>query len=98
MRALHERMCAQIDKLGTYEKAPKKTYISLRRKKQFAMLGPATKDQIELGLNAKGLTAAPRLKALPADGMCQYTVRLSSASEIDAELMAWIRTAFDAAG
>ncbi|MEO8123912.1 MAG: DUF5655 domain-containing protein [Burkholderiales bacterium] len=98
LRALHEQLSAQIDKLGDHEKAPKKTYISLRRKKQFAMLGPATKDQIELGLNAKGLRASARLKTLPTGGMCQYTVRLSDAGEIDAELMAWVRAAFDAAG
>jgi hypothetical protein len=30
--------------------------------------------------------------------MCQYTVRLSKPSEIDAELMAWVRSAYDAAG
>jgi hypothetical protein len=98
LRALHERLSAAIDKLGAHEKAPKKSYVSLRRKKQFATLGPATKDQIELGLNAKDLPAAARLKALPPGGMCQYSVRLSNAGEIDAELMGWLRAAFDAAG
>ncbi len=98
LRPLHEQLVAQIDRFGAYEKAPKKAYVSLRRKKQFAMLGPATKDQLELGLNAKALPANPRLKAMPAGGMCQYTVRLSSAAEIDSLLLGWIRTAFDAAG
>ena len=98
LRALHERLIAAIDQLGAYDKAPKKSTVSLRRKKQFALLGPATKDQIELGLNAKSLPVAARLKALPPGGMCQYSVRLSSASEIDAELMGWVRSAFDAAG
>jgi hypothetical protein len=98
LRPLHERLAAAIDKLGACETAPKKSYVSLRRKKQFAMLGPATKDQIELGLNVKSLPASPRLKAMPPGGMCQYAVRLSKASEIDAELMAWVRAAYDAAG
>jgi hypothetical protein len=98
LRTLHDRLQAEIRKLGEFETAPKKAYVSLRRKKQFAMLGPATKDQIELGLNAKGLPASARLKALPPGGMCQYAVRLSKASEIDAELLAWVRTAYDAAG
>ena len=98
LRALHERLVAEIDTLGAYEKAPKKTYISLRRKKQFAMLGPATREQLELGLNAKSLPATARLKALQPGGMCQYAVRLSGVNEIDAELMAWVRAAFDAAG
>ena len=98
LRGLHERLSAEIDKMGAHERAPKKSYVSLRRKKQFAMLGPATKDQIELGLNAKGLSAQGRLKSVPPGGMCQYTVRLSNASEIDAELRGWLRAAYDAAG
>ncbi len=78
MRALHERMCDEIDKLGEFEKAPKKTYVSLRRKKQFAMLGPATKDQVELGLNAKAPAGVGAAEDLPPGGMCQYSVRLST--------------------
>ena len=97
LRKLHERLVAEIGKLGTFETAPKKAYVSLRRKKQFAMLGPATKDQVELGLNVKELPASPRLKALPPGGMCQYTVRLSTPGEIDAELMGWVRAAYEAA-
>jgi Domain of unknown function (DUF5655)/Domain of unknown function (DUF4287) len=98
LRPLHDAVIAQIEKLGAFDVAPKKTYLSLRRKKQFAMVGPATKDQIEIGLNAKSLPAHARLKAMPPGGMCQYTVRLSSAAEVDAALMAWVRAAYDAAG
>ena len=98
LRPLHDAVMAQIDKLGAFDVAPKKAYVSLRRKKQFAMVGPATKEQIEIGLNAKSLPADARLKALAPGGMCQYAVRLSSAVEIDAALMAWVRAAYDAAG
>jgi hypothetical protein len=98
LRKIHERLHAEISKFGPFEAAPKKSYVSLRRKKQFATLGPATKDQFELGLNAKSLPASPRLKALPPGGMCQYSVRLSAPGEIDAELVSWVRAAYDAAG
>ena len=98
LRTIHERLHTAISKLGPYEVAPKKGYVSLRRKKQFATLGPATKDQIELGLNAKSVPASARLKALPPGGMCQYSVRLSSLVEVDAELLGWVRVAYDAAG
>lgn len=98
LRPLHEQLVARISGFGAYETAPKKTYVSLRRKKQFAMLGPATKDQIELGINAKGLPTSPRLKVLPPGGMCGYSVRLSRGDEIDAELLGWVRAAFEAAG
>jgi hypothetical protein len=98
LRTIHERLHTAISKLGPFEVAPKKGYVSLRRKKQFATLGPATKDQIELGINAKSLAASPRLRALPPGGMCQYSVRLSEVSEVNAELLGWVRAAYDAAG
>jgi Domain of unknown function (DUF5655)/Domain of unknown function (DUF4287) len=97
LRAIHERLQATIGRFGPFEAAPKKNYVSLRRKKQFATLGPATKDQFELGLNAKSLPASPRLKALPPGGMCQYSVRLSKPREVDAELLGWVRAAYDSA-
>jgi len=31
-------------------------------------------------------------------GMCQFKVRVAAPSEVDAELVAWIRAAYDAAG
>lgn len=98
LRPLHEAVMQQVRTFGPFEEAPKKTYISLRRKKQFAMLGPATKDAIEIGLNAKNLPDDARLKMLPPGGMCQATTRVSKLDEIDANLMGWLRQAFDAAG
>lgn len=98
LRSLHEAVMAQIHTLGAFEIAPKKTYLSLRRKKQFAMVGPATKDLLEVGLNAKGLPDHPRLKALPPGGMCPYAVRLGHPAEVDATLIGWLRAAYDAAG
>jgi hypothetical protein len=98
LRPLHEQLVARIDAFGDYETAPKKAYVSLRRKKQFATVGPATKDQIEVGLNAKGLAGGARLKVLAPGGMCAYAVRLAGAQEIDAELLGWLKAAFDAAG
>ena len=98
LRPLHEAVMSQIRAFGDFEEAPKKSYVSLRRKKQFAMLGPATQTQVEVGLNANGLPTDARLKAMPAGGMCQYTVRLSKPAEVDAGLVAWLRAAYDAAG
>lgn len=97
LRPLHDAVMTQIAALGEFEIAPKKTYLSLRRTKQFAMVGPATKDQIEVGLNAKALPPNPRLKPLAAGSMCQYTVRIASAAEVDQALLGWIRAAYDAA-
>src|SRR3954454_7057316 len=41
LRPLHDAIVAEIGKLGTFDVAPKKGYLSLRRRKQFAMLQPS---------------------------------------------------------
>jgi hypothetical protein len=97
LRPLHEAVIAAVRSFGAFEEAPKKTYISLRRKKQFAMVGPATKDSIEIGLNAKDLAPNARLKVVPPGGMCNATTRITDSSELDATLVGWLRQSYDAA-
>lgn len=98
LRPIHDKLLAAIRKFGEFEEAPKKTYVSYRRKKQFAMIGPATNTRVEAGLNMKGLKPSGRLAELPAGQMCNYKIKLTDISEVDAELIAWIRSAYDAAG
>lgn len=98
LRPIHEQLMTEINGFGDFEIVPKKGYVSLRRKKQFAMIGPTTKSRVEVGLNMKGLEGTERLTAMPAGGMCNYTVKLSDAAEVDDELISWIRTAYESAG
>jgi len=98
LRPIHDKLIKAINKFGEYETVPKKGYVSLRRKKQFAMIGPGTKNRLEVGLNMKGLAGTERLLAQPAGGMCQYKVFLSSAGDADAELIAWLKQAYEGAG
>ena len=95
LRPIHDKLMAAIAAFGAFEIAPKKGYVSLRRKKQFAMVGPATNTRVEVGLNMKGVPGTDRLLAQPPGGMCQYKVRLAAASDVDPQLIAWIRRAFD---
>jgi predicted transport protein len=98
LRPIHDKLMIALRQLGDFEEAPKKTYVSYRRKKQFAMIGPATNTKVEVGLNMKGINPTERLQELPAGQMCNYKVRLGDAAEVDAELIGWIRTAYAAAG
>src|SRR5215204_2550667 len=94
LRSIHDKLMESINKFGEFEIAPKKAYVSLRRKKQFAMIGPATNTRVEVGLNMKGVAATERLTELPAGQMCQYKVKLSDPKDVDKELIAWIRQAY----
>lgn len=98
LRPVHEKLLEKMRQLGAFEEAPKKSYVSYRRKKQFATIGPATNTRVEVGLNMKGVASTPRLQALPAGQMCNYKVRLTDPSEVDAELLGWVGAAYDGAG
>lgn len=98
LRPIHDRLMAEITAFGPFEIVPKKGYVSLRRKKQFAMIGPGTKTRVDVGINVKGLAPADRLLVQPAGSMCNYTVRVTDAQEVDAELVGWLKQAYDSAG
>jgi hypothetical protein len=98
LRSIHDAVMAAVQPWGDFEVAPKKGYVALRRKKQFAMLGPRTVERAELGINLKDDVASDRVVAQKPGGMCQYAVALSSPDDVDAEVLAVLRRADDAAG
>ena len=97
-RPIHEKLMKEIAKFGAVEVAPKKGYVSLRRKKQFAMIGPKTNTRFEVGINARDFKKHKRLLEQPKGSMCNYIVQITDAKEVDAELIAWLKSAFEQAG
>jgi len=98
MRPIHEKLMKEIHKFGEFEIAPKKGYVSLRRKKQFAMIGPKTNTRFEVGINAKELKKNARLLEQPKGSMCNYIVDVTEVKEVDRELVEWIKFAYEGAG
>lgn len=97
LKPLYDTILAYAQGLGgDVEVAPKKASVSLRRKKQFALVTPATKTRIDLGLALKGDPAAGRLEA--GDAMCSHRVRLESADDFDDEVRGWMAEAYSRAG
>ena len=97
LKPIHDDIIAFAKSLGAdVEIAPKKASVSLRRKKQFALITPATKTRIDLGLALKGEDAAGRLETYNA--MCSHRVRLEGTDDFDDEVKAWVRTAYDRSG
>lgn len=99
-KPLYDQLIKQISKFGDdIEIAPKKAYVSLRRKKQFAMLIPATKKRYEIGLNAKGHAGDVIAEEVTkANSMCSHKINLGSAAEANKKVLAWVKKAYERAG
>jgi predicted transport protein len=99
LKAYYDKLIAEIQQFeGEFEIAPKKTYVSLKRKKQFIVLNPASKTRFEIGFNLKGVEPKGKLEAEKPNGICSHKINLADINEIDQEVIDWIRMAFNNAG
>ncbi|MDO6391371.1 DUF4287 domain-containing protein [Pontibacter sp. BT731] len=96
---VYETLVAQLKQFGAdVELAPKNAYVSARSKKQFALLQPSTKTRLDVGINLKGREPEGRLeKSGSFNAMCSHRVRLQNAEEVDAELIGWLKAAYEEA-
>jgi predicted transport protein len=100
LKPWYDKIMAEINKFGKdVEVAPKKAYVSLRRKKQFAIIQPSTKERLDVGLNIKGVDPS----GIVEDGkkwnaMCTHRIRVEDAKAVNKELINWIKQAYEQAG
>ena len=99
LRPLYDRIMKEVAGFGSdIEVAPKKAYVSLRRKKQFALLQPSTKTRLDVGIKLKGVDPEGRLEASGSfNAMVTHRVRVADPAEVDADLIGWLRKAYEAA-
>jgi hypothetical protein len=99
VRAIHDRVWSIVTGLGEdIEVAPKKGYLSLRRRTQFGMLKPAA-THLDVALVLPDAAATPRFEsAVTFNALFTHRVRVRSVVDVDEELVAWIRRAYDRAG
>lgn len=99
LRPVYDALVAAVRKFGPdVELSPKKAYVSLRRTKQFGLIQPSTAARVDVGLVLKGVPAKGRLEASGSfNAMVTHRVRIENAREIDADLIAWLRQAYDKA-
>ncbi len=93
---IYRALVAHAQSLGAdVELAPKKSYVSLRRGRQFALVQPSTKSRVDLGLRLDGAEPAGRLEASGSfNSMVSHRVRLSSVDDVDAEVKGWMEAAY----
>lgn len=99
LKPIYEKLVAIIEGFGKdITRTPKKAAVSMIRKKQFALIKPATKTRIDLGLKIKGKPTTERLEnSGPFGTMCTHRVRLTNEAEIDSELISWLLEAYEGA-
>jgi len=97
LKLIYDKIITEISKFGNdITNTPKKGSVSLIRKRQFALIKPATKTRIDLGLKIKDKPTSGRLEnSGPFGTMCTHRVQLTSVDEVDSELIDWIKEAYD---
>jgi predicted transport protein len=98
LRPIYEALVKRIQAFGEdVEIAPKKTYVSLRRSKQFGLIQPSTKTRLDVGINSKDSLPTARLEASGSfNAMVSHRVRVTAVDEVDDELVGWLRQAYEA--
>jgi len=100
LKPWYDKIMNEINKFGKdIEVSPKKAYVSLRRKKQFAILQPSTKDRFDIGLNIKGVPPSGNVIAAGSwNAMCTHRIKVEDEMMINKELIGWIKKSYDQAG
>ena len=96
---LYDKLMKEIRSFGNdVEVAPKNAYVSLRRKKQFALLQPATKTRFEVGIILKGQQSSGILEEIKtANAMCSHKINLAGENDVTPEVIQWLKAAYDKA-
>ena len=99
VRAIHDAVWAVIAGFGDdIVVAPKKGYLSIRRRTQFAMLRPAAKH-LDVAVVRPDTQPTVRFgSAATFNALFTHRVRVRSIEEVDDELAVWLRKAYELAG
>ncbi|NER18641.1 DUF4287 domain-containing protein [Spongiivirga citrea] len=97
LKSIYDQLLSVVRSFGNdVTITPKKTSVSIIRKRQFALIKPATKTRIDLGLKLKDKPITDRLgNSGPFGTMCTHRVQLTSKNEIDQELTSWLKEAYE---
>lgn len=96
---VYEKLLTLSKNLGNdVSVVPKKSSVSLVRKKQFALIKPATKTRIDLGIKLKGVEPSGRLEGSgPFGTMVTHRVRIEHVDDVNLQLEEWLREAYEKA-
>jgi len=101
LRPVFERLAEAARRLGRDGRfVPNKTYMSVARERQFAVIKPG-RGVVELGLALGKKEAGGKLEGKPPRGASEritHRIVLRSARDVGAEVKAWMRKAYATGG
>ncbi len=102
-RPAYESLLATVQSFGEVAVDPTDTYVSFTKPRppkvaaKFAIVA-FTADRLDIGIKLKGVDAGGRFEAAGSwNAMLTHRVRVADPADIDAEVVDWLRRAYDAA-
>jgi hypothetical protein len=98
-RGPYDALAGTCARFGSgFSVAPTSTYISLLREgRKFGIVQPST-VRLDIGIKLKGAAPVGRFEAAGRwNAMVTHRVRISTPSDVDDEVVSWLRKAFEAA-
>ncbi len=99
LRPIYDRLARAVQELGPDARLdPRQSYVSLIRRRQFGIIQASTRSRVDLGLRLPGGEPTGRLAPAGSfgSGSTTHRVALSSPEEVDAEVLGWLRAAYEA--
>lgn len=99
-RKTYDALAAKIARFGSDVKlSPNRTYVNVQRgAKKIGIVQISAADRIDIGIKLKGVAPAGRLQAAGSwNATVTHRVRISDPKQIDKEVLAWLKKAYDAA-
>ncbi len=99
-RKPYDTLAAKLSKFGKdVSVGTTSSYISLLRDgKKFGIVMPSSAERLDLGIKFKGVKPTTRLESAGTwQNMVTHRVRIHDPKEIDKEVLAWLKQAYDVA-
>jgi hypothetical protein len=96
LHPIYEAIINAMLGIGEITIQARKTYVSLLTpRRTFARVQPTTKNHVDLGLRLEGQKPTGRLQPSRIHETMKLQISLTSVDEIDAEVLSWLRQAYN---
>jgi Domain of unknown function (DUF5655) len=96
LRPIYDAIIEDVMGLGEVTIQTRKTYVSLlTQRRTFARVQPTMKSRVDVGLRLEGRKPGGRLQPSKIHETMKLQICLTSVDEVDAEVLSWLRQAYD---